>query len=325
MNRRTFLRGTAAIAAAGTVLPALALRGEPAKSRRRVLRVAHLTDLHLPADGTGLEHPAEGVIAAIRHAQGQADRPDLILFGGDFIMDGAKIGKEEALAQWAQWVRIYAAEVKLPCKFALGNHDVWGWANHDDPAIMRDPDYGKGLPMRILGMKDSYYAFDLAGWHFVVLDSLQLDYGSNYGYLTRLDDDQFAWLARDLAATKPSTPVCVMSHVPILGVCAFVDEHLAAAGVRALPGILVHLDARRIKDLFNRHPNVKLCLSGHVHLADDVTYRSVRYCCNGAVCGNWWKGPYEEYAPAYALVDFYEDGSVENRLITYGGEAPLTG
>ena len=49
-------------------------------------------------------------------------------------------------------------------------------------------------------------------------------------------------------------------------------------------------------------------------------YRNVRYCCNGAVCGNWWKGAYEEYAPAYALVDFYEDGSVENRLVAYGGQ-----
>ena len=39
---------------------------------------------------------------------------------------------------------------------------------------MRDPDYGKGLPMRILGLKESYYSFDLAGWHLVVLDSLQL-------------------------------------------------------------------------------------------------------------------------------------------------------
>ena len=54
-----------------------------------------------PPTERGSSTPPEGVIAAIRHAQGQADRPDQILFGGDFIMDGAKVGKAEALAQWA--------------------------------------------------------------------------------------------------------------------------------------------------------------------------------------------------------------------------------
>ena len=73
-----------------------------------------------------------------------------------------------------------------------------------------------------------------------------------------------------------------------------------------------------IKNLFRRHPNVNVCLSGHLHLVDDLTYLGVRYLCNGAVCGGWWKGAYQEFGPAYALLDFYDDGSVENQLVAYG-------
>lgn len=313
MNRRSFLKG-AALAAAG--LP-VARPAEPSAARARVLRAAHLTDIHVLADAAGYDSPEQGMASAIRHAQGQADRPDMLLFGGDMVMDALKSTKALALAQWEVWRRIFAAEVRLPHYFAVGNHDVWGWAVHDQPGIARDPEYGKAMALRQLGLARSYYSFDRAGWHFVVLDSLQIDYGSAYGYLARLDDEQFAWLGGDLAATPPATPVCVLSHVPILAVCPLVDPHIAAAGTRILPGVLCHLDSIRIKNLFERHPNVKLCLSGHVHLADDVSYRGVRYCCNGAVSGNWWRGAYEEYGPSYALVDFYDDGSVENRLVPY--------
>jgi hypothetical protein len=43
----------------------------------------------------------------------------------------------------------------------------------------------------------------------------------------------------------------------------------------------------------------------------------VRYLCNGAVSGGWWKGKYQEFGPAYALVDFFDDGTVENQLVYY--------
>lgn len=330
MNRRSFLHRAALIAGASiaptgfasstAASPAASATesGAPASSRRnRVLRVAHLTDLHLQSDAPGLDQPQEGVISALRHAQSQPDRPDLILFGGDTIMDSLKTSKDEAVALWSLWQKTVAAEVRLPHYYALGNHDMWGWAVHDRPAIERDPDYGKGLALRLLGLDRAYYAFDRAGWHFIVLDSLQIDYGAALGYIARLDDEQFAWLAGELARTAPTTPICVLSHVPIIAACPIVDQHIAESGTWMIPGALTHRDAIRIKNLFGRHPNVKLCLSGHVHLADDLTYRGVRYCCNGAVSGNWWKGDYEEYGPAYALVDFYDDGSAESQLVYY--------
>jgi 3',5'-cyclic-AMP phosphodiesterase len=79
----------------------------------------------------------------------------------------------------------------------------------------------------------------------------------------------------------------------------------------------MHADARRIKDLFLKHPNVKLCLSGHIHLRDSLEYNGVTYACNGAVCGNWWQGNYQETKPGYAIVDLWNDGTHKIEYVTY--------
>jgi hypothetical protein len=103
--------------------------------------------------------------------------------------------------------------------------------------------------------------------------------------------------------------------MPIFSAAAFFDGKVDAGRNWSVPGASMHIDAQRLKDLFYRHPNVKVCLSGHLHLIEDVTYLGVRYLCNGAVCGGWWKGKNQEFGPAYALLDFYTDGSVDNRIV----------
>lgn len=284
---------------------------------RRCLRMAHLTDIHVMPAGEGFQDPPLGMAQALQHAQGLADKPDLIFFGGDLIMDGLKMDRDRTIAQWDVWNRVLTAELKTPAKFALGNHDIWGWALRDQPKIVREKGYGKALAMERLALPDRYYSFDQGGWHFVVLDSMQPDFGNKHGYTASLDDAQFSWLAADLNHVPASVPVCILSHIPILSACVFFDNDLESTGSWVIPGAWTHIDARRIKDLFRRHPNVKVCLSGHVHLADSVSYLGVRYICNGAVSGGWWKGDYQEFPPAYAVVDFFEDGSVENRLVPY--------
>ncbi len=79
----------------------------------------------------------------------------------------------------------------------------------------------------------------------------------------------------------------------------------------------MHLGAARLKDLFSAYPNVKLCLSGHIHLVDRVVDNGVTYCCNGAVCGNWWKGDHKECDEGYTIIDLYSDGSFQNQYVVY--------
>ncbi|MBI2497753.1 MAG: metallophosphoesterase [Opitutae bacterium] len=316
LNRRTFLRraGGALALAATTGLAVPSAQAAPNPRRRRLLRAAHLTDIHVSPDN----HAPEGMIAALRHAQGQPDKPDLLLFGGDCIGDALETPKPRVLEQWELWDRIMAAELKTPACQCIGNHDIFGWKQRNVPGLPDDPAYGKALALQHLGLKERYYSFDRSSWHFVVLDSMELNHGNNQGYNARLDDGQFAWLTSDLAATPAATPVCVLSHIPILSPAAYFDGANEGTGTWIVPGAWMHIDARRIKDLFKRHPNVKVCLSGHLHMEDDATYLGVRYLCNGAVCGGWWKGRNQEFGPAYALIDFFDDGSVENRLVAYG-------
>jgi len=79
----------------------------------------------------------------------------------------------------------------------------------------------------------------------------------------------------------------------------------------------MHVDFRRIKDLFTKYPNVKLSISGHIHLVDRVDYLGVSYFCNGAVSGGWWGGKYQEFSNGYAIVELFEDGSFTNQYIEY--------
>jgi 3',5'-cyclic AMP phosphodiesterase CpdA len=314
MQRRHFLQtlaqlgASAGVASAATPPPAQALPRSP----KRVLRAAHLTDIHVQS---GLGAPA-GMAAALRHAQGLADKPDLLLFGGDCIGDALETPKDEVLRQWEVWDRVCAAELRLPARFCIGNHDIYGWKQRHKPGVAEDPSFGKVLALQHLKLASRYYSFDAGGWHFVVLDSTHAGEG-NHAYIARLDEEQFTWLARDLAATPPATPVCVLSHIPILSAAVFFDGQLTRGTDWVVPAAWMHIDAQRIKDLFKRHANVKLCLSGHLHLIDDLSYLGVRYLCNGAVCGGWWKGPYQEFGPVYSLLDFFEDGSVQHQPVRY--------
>jgi Icc protein len=92
-----------------------------------------------------------------------------------------------------------------------------------------------------------------------------------------------AWLAQELAGTPQSTHVVLASHIPIQTALPFTDASLRGAdGSFTVPGGWgVHSDTPEINDLLLDHPNVRLALSGHNHIRDDITYNTVRFA-NGA-------------------------------------------
>ena len=79
----------------------------------------------------------------------------------------------------------------------------------------------------------------------------------------------------------------------------------------------MHTDFFSLKKIFAAYPNIKLCLSGHIHLQDELDYLGVKYYCNGAVSGNWWKGSFQEFAPAYAVIEVFDDGSSVRKMMGY--------
>jgi Icc protein len=316
VSRREALKWTGALAGSVAIGVGTLASAEVMPERRRTLRLAHLTDMHI-CDRLAA---AEGVTAALQHVQSLADKPELILTGGDTIMESLAADADSTKSQWELWQKTIRDACALPIESCLGNHDVWGWNKTSSKTTGDEPLWGKRWACEVFGIPKPYRSFDRAGWHFIVLDSM-IPHEKTV-YEARLDDEQFAWLQEDLAATTPETPVLVLSHIPILSASV-----LAAWSGRnpdrdlMVPHNLMHTDMGRLKDLFWQHRNVKLCLSGHLHLRDRVDYNGVTYLCNGAVSGAWWKGDHHETKAGYAVINLYNDGTFDNDYIDYGWKA----
>jgi len=290
-------------------------------NRKRTLRLAHLTDVHVQP-----ELAADRGLAKVLHlVQEVKDKPEFILYGGDCIMDSFGQTRERTQLQWDLWKSILKQECSLPSAACIGNHDVWGWEKSKSGATGDEPLYGKQWAVEALGLKRRYYSFDKAGWRFVVLDSTHPSKFEAESYEARLDEEQFAWLQDELKATPATKPILILSHIPILTATSFFDgENEKSGRAWVIPGSWMHLDARRIAELFWQHRNVRLCLSGHMHLYDRTEYNGVTYLCSGAVCGNWWEGNYHQCPPGYSIIDLFDDGSFQLNY-TGTGWAPVKG
>ncbi len=273
----------------------------------RVLRLAHITDVHVqPEDGA-----PEGFEKCLHHIQSLQDSVDIIFNGGDCIMDALGKEKSRVQTQWELWQSIIKSEAGLPVVNCIGNHDVWGAGPESDPL------YGKSWAQDELALNQRYQSFEQAGWHFIVLDSTHPNAEGGW-YTAKLDEEQYDWLQTDLQQVDKNTPVMVFSHIPIVAACAYFDGENEKSGDWRVPGAWMHIDARDMVELFHRHHNVKLCLSGHIHLLDEVVYNGVTYMCNGAVSGNWWNPkPYHQTKAGYAVMNLYKDGSFDREYIHY--------
>ncbi|MBN9380709.1 MAG: metallophosphoesterase [Chitinophagaceae bacterium] len=301
MKRRDLLKSmglTAGSVVAGGITAVASETALPLK-KKRVLRIAHITDVHMRPE---LDAPVR-FRKCLEEIKGH--KVDLFFNGGDTIYaaDYGNIKRERVNEQWDIWHQLRGEFKEYEMYSCLGNHDMW-WAAPDN----KDPMYGKDYVVKQLGISNRYYSIDKKGWHFIVLDSNNKNAGS-------LDEEQRRWLEGDLEKSPAGTPVLIMSHYPLLAACTNLD------------GGGMHTDYKYLVDLFYKHKDkVKACISGHIHLQDSVTYNGVQYFCNGALSGFWWEegdkdsaGKYwvQQTPPGYAIIDLYEDGGVENRYIPH--------
>lgn len=308
ISRRELLAGTAL--GALTIGPNRILAAPVA--RRRSLRLAHLTDIHVKPE-TNAPH---WMAVALKHVNSLRDKPSVLINGGDAIMDALAATPERTKVQWDLFKSILADNNGIPVQHVMGNHDVWGWQKSKSKATGEESNYGKNWALETLGLERSYRTFEQAGWKFVLLDSV-FDRGGE-AYDGQLDERQFAWLEAVLKSTPESTHVAIISHIPIISFTPLYFGNYVKDYRWNVPTALLHSDSKRLKDLFAKFKQVKVCLSGHIHLVDRVDYLGVTYLCNGAVSGSWWGGNHQETKPGYALVDFFDDGSVERQYVEYG-------
>jgi len=310
MRRRSFLQNIGALAGAA----ALSVSLEAATTGKKSIRFAHITDIHVKPGAI----PETGMAKALQHIQQLKQKPEFIINGGDSIMDALEADKQKTQTQFTLYKTILAKENSLPVYHTIGNHDIWGWFVKNDESIKSDRLYGKQWVVEELSMPARHYSFTKGKWKFIVLDSTQLNPAG--GYIAYIDPTQLDWLTQELQHTPKETFICIVSHIPILSICAgLFFNKTETNGDLKIQRNLMHTDFLTLKKLFMQYSNIKVCLSGHIHLQDELDYLGIRYYCNGAVSGNWWSGKFQEFAPAYAIIELFDDGSSKRTMMEYGG------
>lgn len=328
-SRRDLLRSAAALPLVG-LLPATLGAGQdksaaasppaPAApaSPRKTGRFAHLTDVHLQPE---LNSEA-GLVACLEHVQKQPQKPDFVMTGGDNVMDvfDAKEGRAFQLAKLLR--KTWSENCGLPVEHCLGNHDIFGWNKKKSGTTGNEANWGKLYATQTLQIPAPFRSFDRLGWRFLVLDSVQ---PKDDGYVAFCDDAQWNWLRNTLKATPKTTPICVVSHIPILSVCSVTYGRPRTLAERGKDTVIEaasqHTDCEELHELFKAHGGVKLCLSGHIHLVDRCDIDGISYICDGAVSGSWWKGPLQGIREGYGLIDLYDDGTFQHQYVPYGWKA----
>ena len=130
-------------AAAAGVLAWGAIPRVRAPTRRvppgRRLRVAHLTDIHVEPELCA----GEGLAACFQHVQQLADKPELIVTGGDHVMDSFDADDARTTLQWDLWNKVRKHECSIPVRSCIGNHDVWGWGKEKSKTTGQESNWGK--------------------------------------------------------------------------------------------------------------------------------------------------------------------------------------
>ncbi|NCB06912.1 MAG: metallophosphoesterase [Bacteroidia bacterium] len=200
--------------------------------------------------------------------------PDFVITGGDNVFDVMRGNRQRADSLFS----LYKNMVKgfnMPVYHAVGNHDLFA-IYEESPEKENHPDYKYGMFERYFG--ETYYSFNHKGWHFIVLNSL--DVTSDKKYRGHFHEEQLDWLKSDLEKTDSLTPVVVVSHIPVLSV---------RGQMTGSDGPMID-NAARVLEMFENH-NLKLILQGHIHwkeygCVNDQFY----YITGGSIAGNGWKG-----------------------------------
>lgn len=210
----------------------------------------------------------------------------------------------------------------MPIHHAIGNHDIWGRFKTKCHATGNEPFFGKRWFLDNFEYPRTYYSFDQAGWHFIVLDSFDLD-ADGPEYTSRIVGPQLDWLIADLAATKPTMPIVVITHVPIISVSNFFDH---GDKVETEPDITVerHPHARGPPDARQAVHEVPQCEALPFRPSAPARQSGIQrrhLHLRRHVCGDKWKGPRVHTPEGYGLIDLYADGTFSHQYVAYGWKA----
>jgi Icc protein len=263
---------------------------------------AFLTDIHLQPELNAVE----GFRKAIDTINQLA--PDFVLTGGDLVMDALDqtYGRVDSL--YKLYIQV-SKEFNMPVYNAMGNHEIYGWHRHEE-GIADNPEYGKKMFENRIGKR--YYSFDHKGWHFIVMDGIEL--GEDGYYYGHVDNDQIGWLKGDLEKVDKKTPIAVITHIPFITV----QTQLTKGTLEPNPKGLVITNGRDVLLNFLDY-NLKLVLQGHLHFLEDINVQNeVHFITGGAICGRWWNNKINSWPQEGFLLVRVKGEEFEWEYVDYG-------
>ncbi|HEY2469541.1 MAG TPA: metallophosphoesterase [Terracidiphilus sp.] len=295
MNRREFISLTN-LALASYAMPTGTCEAAQA-SNRRGIEFAFFTDTHIQPE---LNAPSG---CAMAFEKIRSLRPAFAVQGGDHVYDAIGATHGNAAKLFDLYARTEQA-LAVKTHHVMGNHDVFGLSAAN---LESDPEYGKKMYQDRFG--SIYYSFDFAGYHFIVLDSIQLT--PDFSYEARIDTAQLGWLKKDLVALPKEMPTLVFTHVPLVtGALSYGPYRADKVGKTSI------VNAYEVLPLFESR-NVLGVFQGHTHINEVVRFRRIPYISCGAVCGNWWHGSRWGTPEGFTMISLNGD-ECNWRYHTYG-------
>ena len=272
LGRRAFLKGGTLLlagftAALGDASWLLAATEEKVKPK---LRIGLATDLHY-ADKppSGSRHHRESLTKFSEAARRfQQEKPDHVIALGDLIDTAASLDAEK------NYLKQVAKEFgPLPGKhhFVLGNHCVEN---------LTKPEF-----LGIVGQDKSYYSFDAAGCHFVILDACFNKDGASYGRKNfkwgdaNIPPAEMEWLRADLRQTEHKTIVCIHQCLDLIP--PYAVQNCAA-----------------VRSVLEKSGKVVGVVQGHFHWGNYGAIHGIHYCTIQAIVEG--SGPENN---SYAMLD----------------------
>lgn len=271
---------------------------------RSPFRVAFFTDVHARTEwGTPL-----AMAQAARAINAQ--RPDLVIAGGDLITDGFQSRAEEVEPRWSAYLEMHRA-INAPVEPVIGNHDLVAAAPDDGSPPSADP---RARFRRAFGLDRTFRAVRAGGCLFLMLDSIAVTGGED-PYVGRIDQPQLEWIESELAVTAARTPIVLVTHLPLM-----TGFYQATRGATAsAPASRVVENGLEVLERFDNH-NLLLVLQGHLHVDEMIRWRNTTFITGGAVCGRWWRGSWHGTGEGFGVLTLRRD-RIDWEYLGYGWQA----
>jgi 3',5'-cyclic AMP phosphodiesterase CpdA len=219
--------------------------------------------------------------------------PDFVLTGGDLVFDALRGNRQRSDSLFTLYKNM-SKGFNMPVYHCLGNHDLFA-VYEESPEDENHPDYKYGMFERYFG--ETYYSFNHKGWHFIVLNSL--DVTDDKRYKGFVHEKQLEWLKDDLKKVDKATPVVVVTHIPLITTWKFVN---GGSGTRTVE------NAPEVFELFENH-NLKLVLQGHIHWKEEGFVNDwFHFITGGSIAGNGWKGRRHNTQEGFIHIKVKDDG-----------------